>query len=319
MGSNSPTAPRFPSGCCGRRWVRRRPVWRTRASSALSTTTGRSSSTPATRPTADPTSASSFWRQEISGRLPPRRWSAGAAANNGFALFPRRVRGRFADMSRSDRESNSIVYSDHPFVWTDSAPCQRPARVWEALQLGNCGRPIETEAGWLVLTHGVGPMRTYHIGAILLDLEDPTRILGQLQEPPLSPAADEQDGYVPNVVYSCGALVHVETLVLPSGIADSAIGVAPCRCPNSSPLWAAENLDSRPAISAIHRGPTVLTLVLAGRLLKVYPETAPRQHLYRVRRRSRGVTCPIPGNRVQTTTRTTTRVGQPQTRATLQP
>ncbi len=129
-------------------------------------------------------------------------------------------------MSRSDRESNSIAYSDHPFVWTDSVPCQRPARAWEALQLGNCGPPIETEAGWLVLTHGVGPMRTYRIGAILLDLDDPTRILGQLREPLLSPAADEQDGYVPNVVYSCGALVHAETLVLPYGIADSAIGVA---------------------------------------------------------------------------------------------
>jgi predicted GH43/DUF377 family glycosyl hydrolase len=149
-----------------------------------------------------------------------------AAANKGLALFPRRIRGRFAAMSRSDRESNSIAYSDHPFVWTDSVPCQRPARAWEALQLGNCGPPIETEAGWLVLTHGVGPMRSYHIGAILLDLEDPTRILGQLREPLLSPAADEQDGYVPNVVYSCGALVHAETLVLPYGIADSAIGVA---------------------------------------------------------------------------------------------
>ncbi len=149
-----------------------------------------------------------------------------AAANKGLALFPRRIRGRFAAMSRSDRESNSIAYSDHPFVWTDSAPCQRPARAWEALQLGNCGPPIETEAGWLVLTHGVGPMRTYRIGAILLDLEDPTRILGQLREPLLSPAADEQDGYVPNVVYSCGALVHADTLVLPYGIADSAIGVA---------------------------------------------------------------------------------------------
>ena len=149
-----------------------------------------------------------------------------AAANKGLALFPRRIRGRFAAMSRSDRESNSIVYSDHPFVWTDSVPCQRPARGWEALQLGNCGPPIETEAGWLVLTHGVGPMRTYRIGAILLDLDDPTRILGQLRQPLLSPAADEQDGYVPNVVYSCGALVHAETLVLPYGIADSAIGVA---------------------------------------------------------------------------------------------
>jgi predicted GH43/DUF377 family glycosyl hydrolase len=149
-----------------------------------------------------------------------------AAANKGLGLFPRRIRGRFAAMSRSDRESNSIAFSDHPFEWTDSIPCQQPTRAWEALQLGNCGPPIETEAGWLVLTHGVGPMRTYRIGAILLDLDDPTRILGQLREPLLSPAADEQDGYVPNVVYSCGALVHEQTLVLPYGMADAAIGVA---------------------------------------------------------------------------------------------
>jgi predicted GH43/DUF377 family glycosyl hydrolase len=149
-----------------------------------------------------------------------------AAANKGLGLFPRRIRGRFAAMSRSDRESNSIAFSDHPFEWTDSIPCQQPTRAWEALQLGNCGPPIETEAGWLVLTHGVGPMRTYRIGAILLDLDDPTRILGQLREPLLSPAADEQDGYVPNVVYSCGALVHGETLVLPYGMGDSAIGIA---------------------------------------------------------------------------------------------
>ena len=94
------------------------------------------------------------------------------------------------------------------------------------MQLGNCGPPIETEAGWLVLTHGVGPMRTYSIGAILLDLEEPTRIIGQLKRPLLSPAADEQDGYVPNVVYSCGALVHGETLVIPYGIGDAAIGIA---------------------------------------------------------------------------------------------
>ena len=149
-----------------------------------------------------------------------------AAANKGLALFPRRIKGRFAAMSRSDRESNSVAYADHPFIWTDSVPCQRPTQAWEALQLGNCGPPIETEAGWLVLTHGVGPMRTYSIGAILLDLEEPTRILGQLRQPLLSPAADEQNGYVPNVVYSCGALVHAETLVIPYGIADAAIGFA---------------------------------------------------------------------------------------------
>jgi predicted GH43/DUF377 family glycosyl hydrolase len=149
-----------------------------------------------------------------------------AAANKGLALFPRRIGGRFAAMCRSDRESNSIAYSDHPFEWTDPVPCQQPARAWEALQLGNCGPPIETEAGWLVLTHGVGPMRTYRIGAMLLDLDDPARVVGQLHQPLLSPAVDEQDGYVPNVVYSCGALVHGDTLVVPYGIGDAAIGVA---------------------------------------------------------------------------------------------
>ena len=149
-----------------------------------------------------------------------------AAANKGLALFPRRIGGRFAAMSRADRESNSIGYTDHPLAWTNSVPCQRPTQAWEVLQLGNCGPPIETEAGWLVLTHGVGPMRTYSIGAILLDLDDPTRVLGRLREPLLSPAPDEQDGYVPNVVYSCGALVHADTLVLPYGIGDAAVGIA---------------------------------------------------------------------------------------------
>lgn len=149
-----------------------------------------------------------------------------AAANKGLGLFPRRIRGRFAAMSRSDRESNAIAYSDHPFEWTTSEPCQKPTRAWEAVQLGNCGPPIETEVGWLVLTHGVGPMRSYRIGAILLDLDEPTRIIGRLRRPLLSPTADEQDGYVPNVVYSCGALVHRGTLVLPYGIGDAAIGFA---------------------------------------------------------------------------------------------
>jgi predicted GH43/DUF377 family glycosyl hydrolase len=149
-----------------------------------------------------------------------------AAANKGLALFPRRIGGRFVALSRSDRESNTITYSDNPRRWDHGQPCQLPMKSWEVIQLGNCGSPIETDAGWLVLTHGVGPMRTYNIGAILLDLEDPTRIIGQLQEPLLSPAPDEQDGYVPNVVYSCGALLHSDTLVLPYGIADSSIGVA---------------------------------------------------------------------------------------------
>ena len=149
-----------------------------------------------------------------------------AAANKGLALFPRRIDGHFAAMSRSDRESNTIAFSDDLAVWPSARHCQEPTEAWEVLQLGNCGPPIETDAGWLVLTHGVGPMRTYRIGAILLDLDDPTRIRGRLRQPLLVPPADDRDGYVPNVVYSCGALVHAQTLVLPYGICDAAIGVA---------------------------------------------------------------------------------------------
>ena len=149
-----------------------------------------------------------------------------AAANKGLALFPRRIGGRFAALSRPDRETNTVAFSDNPRQWDGAVPCQVPTRPWEVLQLGNCGSPIETDSGWLVLTHGVGPMRTYSIGAILLDLDDPTRMIGQLREPLLSPAPDERDGYVPNVVYSCGALVHADTLVIPYGISDCAIGIA---------------------------------------------------------------------------------------------
>lgn len=149
-----------------------------------------------------------------------------AAANKGLALFPRRIGGRYVAMSRSDRETNSVAFAEHLSVWPTASRCQGPAEAWETLQLGNCGPPIETDAGWLVLTHGVGPMRTYSIGAILLDLDDPTRVIGRLRRPLLTPAPDEQDGYVPNVVYSCGSLVHADTLVIPYGICDSAIGIA---------------------------------------------------------------------------------------------
>jgi predicted GH43/DUF377 family glycosyl hydrolase len=155
----------------------------------------------------------------------------GLAANKGLALFPRRIGGRLAALSRSDRETNTVVFSENLRLWEDALRYQVPTRTWDVLQLGNCGSPIETDAGWLVITHGVGPMRTYNIGAILLDLEDPTRIIGQLREPLLSPTPDEQDGYVPNVVYSCGSLVHADTLVLPYGIGDSAIGVATLSLP----------------------------------------------------------------------------------------
>jgi predicted GH43/DUF377 family glycosyl hydrolase len=148
------------------------------------------------------------------------------AANKGLALFPRRIGGRFVALSRSDRETNAITSSDDMRHWDTAVTCQVPERSWELIQLGNCGSPIETAAGWLVLTHGVGAMRTYSIGAILLDLDDPTRVVGHLAEPLLVPARDEQDGYVPNVVYTCGAMVHEDTLVIPYGIADSSIGFA---------------------------------------------------------------------------------------------
>ncbi|HEY3143236.1 MAG TPA: glycoside hydrolase family 130 protein [Acidimicrobiales bacterium] len=149
-----------------------------------------------------------------------------AAANKGLALFPRRIGGHLAALSRHDHETNSVAFSDNPCRWDRAVPVQLPRQPWEMIQLGNCGSPIETSEGWLVLTHGVGPMRTYSIGAVLLDLEDPTRIIASLSEPLLSPSADDQDGYVPNVVYSCGALVHADTLVVPYGIADTAIGMA---------------------------------------------------------------------------------------------
>jgi predicted GH43/DUF377 family glycosyl hydrolase len=150
----------------------------------------------------------------------------GVARNKGLALFPRRLHGRYYALSRWDRETNSIASSDTLGEWDRATTIQVPSRSWELMQLGNCGSPIETEAGWLVLTHGVGAMRTYSIGALLLDLDDPTRVIGALEDPLLSPIYEEQDGYVPNVVYTCGALVHGDTMVLPYGIADSSIGVA---------------------------------------------------------------------------------------------
>ena len=149
-----------------------------------------------------------------------------AAVNKGMALFPRRVGGRYLALSRHDRESNSLSVSDDLHTWPNPQTLQIPVRPWELVQLGNCGSPIETEAGWLLLTHGVGTMRNYAISALLLDLEDPFRVIGSLAEPLLTAQADERDGYVPNVVYSCGALIHEDVLVLPYGTSDTGIGFA---------------------------------------------------------------------------------------------
>jgi predicted GH43/DUF377 family glycosyl hydrolase len=149
-----------------------------------------------------------------------------AARNKGLALFPRRIDGRYVALSRWDRERNSVVFSPDGRSWETAAAVQAPERAWELLQLGNCGSPIETPAGWLVLTHGVGPMRVYSIGAVLLDLEDPTRMLAHLRAPLMVPDDSERDGYVPNVVYSCGALLHGDSLMIPYGISDATIGIA---------------------------------------------------------------------------------------------
>ena len=149
-----------------------------------------------------------------------------AVQNKGMALFPRRVNGRYAMLSRQDDENIFVMFSDKPHYWSDPQILLRPAETWESVKVGNCGSPIETDAGWLVITHGVGPMRKYCIGAALLDLEDPTKVIGRLREPLLSPDGNERDGYVPNVVYSCGSLLHGDELILPYAMSDKATAVA---------------------------------------------------------------------------------------------
>ena len=146
--------------------------------------------------------------------------------NKGLALFPRKVEGHYMMSGRIDGENLYILRSDNVRVWDEAVLVQEPQFPWEFMQIGNCGSPIETEAGWLLLTHGVGPMRHYCIGAMLLDLNDPTTLVGRLERPLLIPAADERTGYVPNVVYSCGGLVHNGVLVIPYGISDAATGFA---------------------------------------------------------------------------------------------
>jgi predicted GH43/DUF377 family glycosyl hydrolase len=154
------------------------------------------------------------------------RLAGPAARNKGMALFPRMVNGQYLALCRSDGESTSLASSADGYSWGRSVVLQEPSAPWEMLQVGNCGPPIETGQGWLVLTHGVGPMRVYVIGALLLDLDDPARVVGYSRTPLLSPGPDEQDGYVPNVVYSCGSFLHDGLLWIPYGIDDRRIGVA---------------------------------------------------------------------------------------------
>jgi predicted GH43/DUF377 family glycosyl hydrolase len=152
--------------------------------------------------------------------------SGAAVKDKGMALFPRKINGKYVMISRIDGENLYLMKSDFLNFWDEAQQIQTPKHTWEFFQIGNCGSPIETSEGWLLLTHGVGPMRTYCIGAELLDLKDPSRILAQLPEPLLMPLASEREGYVPNIVYSCGGLIHNNELVIPFAISDSSCGVA---------------------------------------------------------------------------------------------
>lgn len=141
--------------------------------------------------------------------------------NKGMALFPRKIQGQFAMLSRLDGINNYIMLSDKINLWNTAKIIQQPKFPWEFIQVGNCGSPIETEYGWLVITHGVGTMRKYVLGAMLLDLEDPTKMIGQLSEPLISPNEEEREGYVPNVVYSCGSMINNDELVIPYAMSDT--------------------------------------------------------------------------------------------------
>jgi predicted GH43/DUF377 family glycosyl hydrolase len=142
------------------------------------------------------------------------------AQNKNLALFPRKINGKYVMMSRIDGCNNYLMYSDKLTVWDNPVRLQTPKFSWEFIQIGNCGSPIETKDGWLLITHGVGPMRKYCLGASLFDLEDPSIEIGRLREPLVIPNTDEREGYVPNVLYSCGSLIHDGELIIPYGLSD---------------------------------------------------------------------------------------------------
>ncbi|OYT16825.1 MAG: glycosidase [Bacteroidetes bacterium 4572_77] len=149
-----------------------------------------------------------------------------SAYNKGMALFPRKIKGQYVMVGRIDGINNYIMFSDEVNIWQEAKLLQEPKYAWECVQIGNSGSPIETEKGWLLLTHGVGTMRQYSLGAVLLDLEDPSKIIARLEEPLLVPNAEEREGYVPNVVYTCGAIKHDDKIIIPYAMSDTASTVA---------------------------------------------------------------------------------------------
>jgi predicted GH43/DUF377 family glycosyl hydrolase len=142
------------------------------------------------------------------------------ARNKGMALFPRKIKGKYAMLCRIDGVNNYIAYSDSINIWREAKMIQQPTYPWELVQIGNAGSPIETEDGWLVITHAVGPMREYTLGATLFDLENPEIQIGRLDRPLMTPNESEREGYVPNVIYSCGSIVHNNDLIIPYAMSD---------------------------------------------------------------------------------------------------
>ena len=155
----------------------------------------------------------------LSFRMTPLQGAA--ARNKGMALFPRKIDGKYAMIARQDNENLYLIYSDDLYRWEGGQAILKPQFPWEFVQIGNCGSPIELEEGWLMLTHGVGPVRKYSIGAALLDKRDPSRVLARSSEPLLRPEPSEREGYVPNVVYTCGAMTHNDQLILPYAVSDT--------------------------------------------------------------------------------------------------
>jgi predicted GH43/DUF377 family glycosyl hydrolase len=155
----------------------------------------------------------------LSFRMSPLHGAA--ARNKGMALFPRRIDGKYAMIARQDNENLYLVYSDDLYRWEGGQEILKPRFPWEFVQIGNCGSPIELDEGWLLLTHGVGPVRKYSIGAALLDRRDPSKVLARSSEPLLRPEPSEREGYVPNVVYTCGAMKHNDRIILPYAVSDT--------------------------------------------------------------------------------------------------
>lgn len=155
----------------------------------------------------------------ISFRMTPLKGDA--ARNKGMALFPQKIGGRYAMIGRQDNENLYLIYSDDLYTWNGGVPILKPEFPWEFVQIGNCGSPIELDEGWLLFTHGVGPVRRYTIGAALLDKNDPSKVLARAQEPLVRPEPSEREGYVPNVVYTCGAIRHGDRIILPYAVSDS--------------------------------------------------------------------------------------------------